>query len=309
MLYLHNGAHPFAQMFTSNLTSGELPQIINRSFLLLGWDLEDPKYHDALIGALNRHPSLAVVSSCVAEKKSVGLCILPVRQTISVHYCLQGNVSLSNTVKCLKEVETAFKLEVKKELELEQIEEKTNSKSELGSEQLQILWADMLGDRDYDSFEFDQHNYLKDKIAFALYGPPKDEKGYSKDVLGEVDKLRDVLLRESSKCDFSYFTLYTFFWVTAKIAEFRDRVEVAFVYVCLEPLPAEKIKRAKKNMDYNPKADVNAVPVFILRKCRGSPNPCRVVIDNTGRTYRSWQDFLTHNKYPESEMIVPVDGR
>lgn len=189
-------------MFTSNLASGELPQILNRSFLLLGWDLDNTKYHDALIRALNRHPSLAVVSSCVSEKKSVGLCILPVRKTISVHYCLQGNVSLSQALKYLKEVETAFKLEMKEELELNQIEEKTKTKSELGSEQLQILWADMLGDRDYDSFEFDQHNYLKDKIAFALRGPPETENGYSKDVLSEVDNLCNVLLRESSKCGF-----------------------------------------------------------------------------------------------------------
>lgn len=98
-------------------------------------------------------------------------------------------------------------------------------------------------------------------------------------------------------------------WVLDKIAEFKDRVEVAFVYVCLEPLPAQKVKRAKKNIGYNPKADVNAVPVFILRKCRGSPDPCRVIIDNTGRTYGSWQDFLNKNKYPECEMIVPFHGR
>lgn len=169
---------------------------------MLGWDLEDSKYHDALIRALNRHPNLAVVSSCVSEKNSVGLCILPVRQTISVHFCLQGNVSFSHALKSLKEVETAFKLEMKEELELERMEEKTKTKSELGSEQLQILWADMLGDRDYDSFEFDQHNYLKDKIAFALRGPPENENGYSEDVLKEVDNLCKILLTESSKCDF-----------------------------------------------------------------------------------------------------------
>jgi len=99
------------------------------------------------------------------------------------------------------------------------------------------------------------------------------------------------------------------FCILDKIAEFKDHVEVAFVYVCLEPLPVEKIKRAKKNTDYNPKADVSTVPVFILRKCRGSRNPCRVVIDNTGRTYNSWQDFLNKNKYAPSEMVVPFDGR
>lgn len=32
---------------------------------------------------------------------------------------------------------------------------------------------DMLGDRDYDCFEKCDHEYLKEKIAFAFFGPPQ----------------------------------------------------------------------------------------------------------------------------------------
>lgn len=31
-----------------------------------------------------------------------------------------------------------------------------------------------LGDRDYDCYEPDQHEYLKYKIVYAFYGPPQE---------------------------------------------------------------------------------------------------------------------------------------
>ncbi|GJQ67602.1 putative cognition protein [Trypoxylus dichotomus] len=36
---------------------------------------------------------------------------------------------------------------------------------------------DELGDRDYDSFEFNEHHLLKEKILFAVHGPPKELEG------------------------------------------------------------------------------------------------------------------------------------
>lgn len=41
--------------------------------------------------------------------------------------------------------------------------------------------ASNFGDRDYDSFEADEHNYLKYKIAFAFYGPPNEDQHESSD--------------------------------------------------------------------------------------------------------------------------------
>lgn len=35
------------------------------------------------------------------------------------------------------------------------------------------MMFDMLGDRDYDAFEKHQHEHLKEKIAFAFFGPPQ----------------------------------------------------------------------------------------------------------------------------------------
>lgn len=36
------------------------------------------------------------------------------------------------------------------------------------------MMFDMLGDRDYDAFEKNQHEHLKEKIGFAFFGPPEN---------------------------------------------------------------------------------------------------------------------------------------
>src|SRR5699024_4975729 len=68
-------------------------------------------------------------------------------------------------------------------------------------------------------------------------------------------------------------------------------------------------KRSKKFKDYNPKTDLTPIPIFILRKCKNSDNPCRIIIDDNGRVYKTWQSYLTKNKLPECEMILPLNGR
>jgi hypothetical protein len=93
------------------------------------------------------------------------------------------------------------------------------------------------------------------------------------------------------------------------IAKWKDRVIISFIYMCTEPLPEEKQKLAKKYPDYNPSCDFTLLPIFVLRKCKNSTNPCRVIIDNVGRVYQTWNDFLDENKLPECEMIFPKNGR
>lgn len=51
------------------------------------------------------------------------------------------------------------------------------------------------------------------------------------------------------------------------------------------------------------------VPIFVLRKCHGSANPCRVFVDHTGRTYDTWEEYKNRNKLHECEMILPLNGR
>lgn len=62
-----------------------------------------------------------------------------------------------------------------------------------------------LGDRDYDSFEFDEHKHLKQKIYFAIYGMPdsleEDEKKkrFVKDIYKQI---RSTNSRYSRRLEF-----------------------------------------------------------------------------------------------------------
>lgn len=59
---------------------------------------------------------------------------------------------------------------------------------------------DQLGDRDYDCFESNEHEFLKKKIGFALYGPPKENEGnYSQDQQKDVETLYVKIVKHNGK--------------------------------------------------------------------------------------------------------------
>ncbi|RZC37512.1 hypothetical protein BDFB_008295, partial [Asbolus verrucosus] len=93
------------------------------------------------------------------------------------------------------------------------------------------------------------------------------------------------------------------------VSKWNDRVVISVVYNCTEPLQSEKERRAKKYDDYDPDYDLNPLPIFILRKCKHSSSPCRIFIDHTGRVYGTWDEYLTKNKLPKCNMILPKNGR
>lgn len=58
-----------------------------------------------------------------------------------------------------------------------------------------------LGDRDFDSFEYDEHEYLKKKIFFAIYGlpDPLEDNEQKEQVVNETyNQIRST----NSKCNF-----------------------------------------------------------------------------------------------------------
>jgi hypothetical protein len=56
---------------------------------------------------------------------------------------------------------------------------------------------DYLGDRDYDSFGPKEHDLLKKKIGYGLFGPPQDIKGYNKKQNETVDLLFNIIKSEN----------------------------------------------------------------------------------------------------------------
>jgi hypothetical protein len=58
---------------------------------------------------------------------------------------------------------------------------------------------DLLGDRDYDSFDHFEFDLLKSKIGYALYGPPQSEDGYNEKQMKKVEFLFQIIVKENSK--------------------------------------------------------------------------------------------------------------
>ncbi|XP_060536449.1 uncharacterized protein LOC132708259 isoform X2 [Cylas formicarius] len=291
LLYLHNSLDDFGRNFNDALRKTELAKTVEGSFFFLGWNLDDPTCHDAITRALDR-AALSNISSLVSQKASAAFCILPFNGTIEVMACLRGKISYRNIMATMKEAETTLHDEIKQEEELRKIESETSNENDFDVLKFQEQMAQMLGERDYDRFDKVDHPKLIQKIEYALFGPPLSEFGYDNKMKKKSQQLFEVILKES-----------------AKIAEYQDRVEIAFIYNCTQPLPKERLKRASKYVKYNPKTDITPVPVFVLRKCRGSKNNCRIFIDDCCRVYQSWRQYLTRNKLPECEMTVPSDGR
>ncbi|KAJ8965251.1 hypothetical protein NQ314_004263 [Rhamnusium bicolor] len=176
LLYLHNGSDPFSTIFCENLKKPEIIEILNRNFFLLGWDVEETKYQSALVQALNNCSTLSNLVNMINSKVSAALCILPIEGAVTLFSCLRGNVSYKDFHMTLTNAERFLITEREEEKLLEDLKRKTANKNDMGSENYQKLMADMLGDRDYDSFEFNQHEHLKNKIAFALLGPPQKRR-------------------------------------------------------------------------------------------------------------------------------------
>ncbi|KAJ8963322.1 hypothetical protein NQ318_018791 [Aromia moschata] len=292
-LYLHNAQDTFSSIFCANLKDKEVVETLNRSFFVLGWDIEEPQYQSALIHALNKCNDLSILSDMLSSKISAVLCVVPVKDSITIFSCIKGKVSHKDFLVALTNAEKFLNAENQEEKSLEDLAKKTGNKNDMDSKNYQKLMADMLGDRDYDSFEYDQHEYLKKKIAFAMLGPPQNEEGYEKKDMKTVQSLYESIIKNNSP-----------------IAKYKDRVEISFIYNCTEPLPSEKLARAKKyKEEYNPNVDVLPLPIFVLRKCRGSSNPCRIFVDNTGRSYNTWQEYVSRNKLHKCQMILPQNGR
>lgn len=170
---------------------------------------------------------------------------------------------------------------------------------------------DMLGDRDYDAFEEHEHVYLKEKIAFAFYGPPQSIDGINKVTYSMVDGYD---AKQKRKIEAAYKKIRE---VYAPYAEYDGQIVISFIYNCTEPLPQEKEKRvnkaAKEKKSYDPETDILPLPIFVLRKCvlksSNSKSLCRIFIDHDLRVYKTWKDYITNNKLPACLMVLPKDGR
>lgn len=63
----------------------------------------------------------------------------------------------------------------------------------------QQMMVDFLGDRDYDCFDFDEHNELKMKIGYSFFGMPSLESGYDARQDKLIERIYNTIVEQSSK--------------------------------------------------------------------------------------------------------------
>lgn len=184
-----------------NLKKPQVIEILKRNFFILGWDIEETKYQTALLRALEECSDLSSFVEVINCKISTALCIVPIKDSVTILSCLKGNISDRDFLSSLENAEKCLIIENQQEKDLKELQKKAGNENDMGSVKYQQLMVDMLGDRDYDRFEFNQHDLLKKKIAFALFGQPKTEEGdgYDKNDMKQVQCLFDTILNNSSK--------------------------------------------------------------------------------------------------------------
>ncbi|KAK4885967.1 hypothetical protein RN001_002238 [Aquatica leii] len=290
-LYLHNENDRFADVVCSGFVNGEMRNILEKSYNVLSWDLSTNA--NELLNALNEWLELQTLKQMILTNKSVFSIIYPFDESIILYNILHGDtVTLNDICTQLKNAQVSFENILNERNKLTEIERCMKKNNDIGSVEFQQMMFDRLGDRDYDSFEPDEHFYLKDKIAFAKFGPPQTENGYDENEKKSIEETYETIVKHNNK-----------------YAEWKNRIIVSFIYNCSEPLPDEKLKRSIKVSNYNPYTDINPIPIFVIQKCLNSQNSCRIFVDCDNRVYSSWEDYISNNKLQKCMMILPKNGR
>lgn len=190
-MYLHNKDDEFSTIFWRNLKRSEVIDIISKDCCIIGWDLGERKYHSALVEALN-YNQLNPIVPYVERNIGVAVCLITINEAASIFSCIKKDTSDDAFLKCL---EQAVKCQTVDKNPIEPQYEKIVINSKI----LQQNFADLLGDRDYDSYEYNEHEHLKKNIAYAICGPPSNVGGYSTKIMAEVERLYQKILEKNSK--------------------------------------------------------------------------------------------------------------
>ncbi|KAF5304628.1 hypothetical protein FQR65_LT07910 [Abscondita terminalis] len=286
-LYLHNEDDLFSKNFCSKLTNGKVRDVFERSFHILGWDLMSNR-NGGLENIVNQWSPLRSIAELISTKQSALIILYPSENSFFVFTVVRGNYDMKELENFLHEIELRFNQEVKNTHQ-SRIVQQTNKS--IGSREFQQMMFDQLGNRDYDSFEENQHVHLKNKIGFAKYGPPSANE-YNEKQKKSIEKTYEKIKAFNNK-----------------FSKWRNRIVVSFIYNCLEPLDTERKRRAKKHPNYDPYTDIMPLPIFVIRKCKSEINPCRIFIDHDDRVYFTWSDYINNNKLHKCIMVLPKEGR
>nr|CAH7742654.1 unnamed protein product [Callosobruchus chinensis] len=134
LLYLNNTHDRFSEVFWENVKDENVIRSIEESFLLLGWDVEDSKYHNALNQALNDN-ELGILAPLVDKKICSAIIIVPVGGNYTTLACMRSSTKSSEFSDYIRNAQEHLRNEVEKESSLQTIEEERSGQTDLDSEQ------------------------------------------------------------------------------------------------------------------------------------------------------------------------------
>ncbi|XP_044758016.1 uncharacterized protein LOC123316106 [Coccinella septempunctata] len=279
-LYFHNHETDFSLEFCNILANNdEAKNLLDSHFIIHGLDVGEDMYQNDLI---EKFASLFQLTPCVdmvRKKQPAVFFIAAVDMDFQICTVLRDIPSLHNITTTMSLlVDSMFQENM---LQTNEATDKSmDTDDDRGYGEFQQKMFEWMGNRDYDRFEANELDSLKEKISFALFGMPVEESGYSEKQKEETQKMYDIILETSNE-----------------FSEYENQVTMAILYNCLIPVDSSS------DQQFSP------VPIFILRKCTSAENPCRIIIDHTRRVYKSWSSYLEDNKFCECLMVVPEDGR
>lgn len=162
-----------------------------------------------------------------------------------------------------------------------------------------------------DWFEYDSANYdiIRHKIGYALFGLPKvnedvEPLSFSENctLLADQDNILNRVTYDKKMCkviDDIYQKIIKFGRNNA-----CDNIHVGIIFnVIFVQMPSKQASEInnEQNKENN---NIIFMPIFKIKtETRGI-----WYIDNEGRTYKTWKDYVTNNTLPQCTMVLPKGG-
>ncbi|XP_053979725.1 uncharacterized protein LOC128876923 [Hylaeus volcanicus] len=142
---------------------------------------------------------------------------------------------------------------------------------------------------DWLQYNYNEEKYIMENIQFALCGPPVNAEG------NELVNKKDI----DKKTHESVTAVYK------QIIEYgrEDNNNPIYVGIIYNVIFPDKLK-SNNNESTEMIDEIWAVPVFKIKRKMNTI----WYIDNSGRIYQSWNDYLSNNTLPKTVMIVPKNG-
>lgn len=178
----------------------------------------------------------------------------------------------------------------------------------IGAAQFQMEYLEFSEGTDWNCYNSDkeEHVYLKKNIGYALFGPPtvNNVLGYPEPQAKKICEIYETICNNrlyiffiNSKSTFLLFgkqkNINTFSFVDYLKNTSELHIRIIYIYICFG----------------NDKVGDGRVPLFVLKKCVESRNPCIIFIDDHCRVYEGWTAYLENNKLPNCLMVCPAKGK